>query len=280
MTIVVGVLNVTPDSFSDGGRYPTVADAVAAGAGFVRDGAQWVDVGGESTRPGAQRVALESELERVVPVVSALADEGVRVSIDTTRAAVARACVAAGARMVNDVSGGLADPAMLPTVADLGVQYVAMHWRAPSVRMQKFTDYADVVQDVADALRTRLQACLDAGIPAESVILDPGLGFAKELHHNWELLAGLDRLVAIGPRVLIGASRKRFLGALLAADDHPREVLGRDTATAVVSALAASHGVWGVRVHDVVGSRDALKVFQAWQGAAAHATSTTLREGT
>ena len=175
-----------------------------AGVAMAAAGAAWVDVGGESTRPGAQRVSLEAELERVVPVVAALADYGVAVSIDTTRAAVARACVAAGAGMVNDVSGGLADEDMLAAVADLGVQYVAMHWRAHSEHMQDFTAYDDVVTDVVQALDVRLAACLDAGIPAARVILDPGLGFAKQPHHNWQLLAGVARLVAIGPRVLLG----------------------------------------------------------------------------
>lgn len=265
MTVVVGVLNVTPDSFSDGGRYSCVSAAVDAGVAMSGAGAQWVDVGGESTRPGAQRIPLETEVERVVPVVAALAQQGVQVSIDTMRAAVARACVAAGARMVNDVSGGLADTAMLTTVAELNVDYVAMHWRAQSADMQRFTEYTDVVEDVATALQQRLRACTEAGIASDKVILDPGLGFAKESHHNWELLAGLERLVKIGPRVLIGASRKRFLGSLLHAEGGVRPVLDRDTATATISALAAMHGVWGVRVHDVVGSCDALRVVRAWQ---------------
>jgi len=263
VTIVMGVLNVTPDSFSDGGQYGDVAEAVAAGTAMAAAGAQWVDVGGESTRPGAARVGLETELERVVPVVSALAQAGVPVSIDTTRAAVARACVAAGAQMVNDVSGGLADEHMLSTVAGLEVDYVAMHWRAHSAHMQEFTMYTDVVDDVARALSHRLEACERAGIDPERVILDPGLGFAKQPHHNWQLLHGLPRLLAIGPRVLVGASRKRFLGELL---DKP-EPADRDVATAAVSALAAAQGVWGVRVHDVVGSRDAVRVAQAWQEA-------------
>lgn len=267
MTIVMGVLNVTPDSFSDGGRFASVADAVTAGVAMAGQCASWLDVGGESTRPGAARVSLETELERVVPVVAGLVAEGVPVSIDTTRAVVARACVAAGAGMVNDVSGGLADPQMLATVAELGVDYVAMHWRAPSARMQDFTQYDDVVAEVAQALTDRLVACTAAGISPDRVILDPGLGFAKEPHHNWQLLDGLDRLVEIGQRVLIGASRKRFLGELLARDGVPRPVVERDAATAAISALATVHGVWGVRVHDVAGSRDAIRVAQAWQEA-------------
>lgn len=263
----MGVLNVTPDSFSDGGRYPTVADAVAAGARMAADGAAWVDVGGESTRPGAERVPLEIEVQRVVPVVEGLAAQGVAVSIDTTRAAVARTCVAAGARMVNDVSGGLADPDMLATVAGLDVDYVAMHWRAHSVRMRDFTDYDDVLAEVTAALQERLAACVMAGIPPGRVILDPGLGFAKQAHHNWTLLAGLPQILALGPRVLVGASRKRFLGALLAEEGEPRPVAERDAATGAVSALAAWHGVWGVRVHDVRTTADALAVVRAWQEA-------------
>lgn len=268
MTLVVGILNITPDSFSDGGRYPTMSAAIGATVQMAADGAAWVDVGGESTRPGAERVPLEIELQRVVPVVEALAAQDVPVSIDTTRAAVARTCVAAGALMVNDISGGLADPEMLHTVAALDVQYVAMHWRAPSVRMHNFTHYDNVVEDVAVALRERLAACILAGIDPANVILDPGLGFAKEMAHNWQLLAGVDRLMDVGPRLLIGASRKRFLGSLLAHDYEHRPVDGRDAATVAISTLAALHGVWGVRVHDVAGSSDAIRVVRAWQEAA------------
>lgn len=268
MTVVMGVLNVTPDSFSDGGRYKSVQDALDAGLAMAGDGAEWIDVGGESTRPGAERIDLETELERVVPIVSGLAESGVAVSIDTMRAPVARACVAAGAQMVNDVSGGLADPDMLTTVAELDVQYVAMHWRAHSANMQEFTAYEDVVADVSGALRERLAACIVAGMSPDKVILDPGLGFAKEAQHNWDLLANLDDILEIGPRVLIGASRKRFLAALLADGDwQPRPVDRRDAATTAVSALAAMRGVWGVRVHDVAGSVDAIKVVRAWQEA-------------
>lgn len=263
MTIVMGVLNVTPDSFSDGGRYRDVSDAVAAGVAMASDGAAWIDVGGESTRPGAERVPLEVELQRVVPVVEGLCANGIAVSIDTTRAAVARACVAAGAQMVNDVSGGLADDEMLAAVAELAVDYVAMHWRAHSVDMQAFARYADVVADVTAALQERLAACILAGIDPARVILDPGLGFAKEAEHNWSLLAALPQIQAIGPRVLLGASRKRFLGELLAA----RPVDQRDAATAAITALAAWQGVWGVRVHDVRSSADAVAVVTAWQEA-------------
>ena len=187
-------------------------------------------------------------------------------SIDTTRAPVARACVAAGARMVNDVSGGLADPSMLATVAELDVDYVAMHWRAQSAQMDAFTHYTDVVEDVCSALEERFAACIEAGIAADRVILDPGLGFAKQAHHNWELLAGLPRLVGIGPRVLIGASRKRS-SALCSRRTRWRGPRRSAMATAAVSALAATRGVWGVRVHDVLGSCDAVKVAAAWREA-------------
>lgn len=263
----MGVLNVTPDSFSDGGRYATLTAAVEAGVQMAAQGAAWVDVGGESTRPGAERVPLEVELQRVVPVVEGLTAHHVPVSIDTTRPAVARTCVAAGARMVNDISGGLADPEMLATVAGLDVDYVAMHWRAHSLNMQDFTVYEDVVTEVYTALQERLAACILAGIDPGRVILDPGLGFAKQGHHNWELLAGLPRLLDLGPRVLLGASRKRFIGALLAEGDSPRPVAQRDAATAAVSALAAWHGVWGVRVHDVRSTVDAVEVARAWREA-------------
>jgi dihydropteroate synthase len=201
----------------------------------------------------------------VVPVVEGLAAQGVAVSIDTTRAAVARTCVAAGARMVNDVSGGLAEPEILDAVAELDVDYVAMHWRAHSAQMEQFSDYQDVVSEVAAALQERLAACLMAGIDPGRVILDPGLGFAKEAHHNWALLSALPQILALGPRVLLGASRKRFLGALLAEGEEPRPVAERDAATAAISALAAWQGVWGVRVHDVRSSADAIEVVRAWQ---------------
>jgi dihydropteroate synthase len=267
MTIVMGVLNVTPDSFSDGGRYASVAAAVETGLEMAAHGAAWVDVGGESTRPGAQRVPLEVELERVVPVVEGLTEQGVAVSIDTTRATVARTCVTAGAGMVNDVSGGLADPEMLTAVAQLEVDYIAMHWRAHSAQMENFTGYDDVVREVAAALQERLAACIMAGMDPARVILDPGLGFAKQTHHNWELLAGLQTIMDIGPRVLVGASRKRFLGALLARGDQPRPVDERDDATTAVTTLAALADVWGVRVHDVRASADAIQVVRAWQEA-------------
>ncbi len=267
-TLVWGVLNVTPDSFSDGGRWLAREAAVAQGLRLHAQGADVVDVGGESTRPGATRVPLEDELARVLPVVSALAEAGVVVSIDTMRHAVATAAVAAGAQVVNDVSGGLADPGMLGAVADLRVPYVAMHWRGHSTDMEGLATYADVVSEVARELEARLAAAVAAGVAERRVVLDPGLGFAKRSEHNWALLAHLDVLGRLGRPLLVGASRKRFLGTLLAGlDGEPRPTDGRDDATDAVSALAAASGAWGVRVHDVCGSLDAVRVGLAWRRA-------------
>ena len=251
----MGVLNVTPDSFSDGGDHDTVDTAVLYGGQLASQGADLVDVGGESTRPGAERVPEDVELTRVVPVIRALAAVGIACSVDTTRATVAAAAVDVGAVLVNDVSGGLADPRMLPTVADLGVPFVAMHWRGHSAGMQANAVYDDVVQEVCDELGQRLDECEKAGI--NQVLVDPGLGFAKKAEHNWALLQHLPRLQALGP-VLLGASRKRFLGELL----DEREPKGRDSATTVLTVLAAQAGVWGVRVHDAQGSADALRVLE------------------
>ncbi len=262
--LVMGVLNVTPDSFSDGGRWLDAEGAVAHALEMTAAGADLVDVGGESTRPGAERVDPDEERRRVLPVVEALAAQGVVVSIDTMRASTAEAAVGAGAVVVNDVSGGLADPRMLPAVAALGVPYVAMHWRGHSDRMGGLASYDDVVADVASELGVRLDSAVAAGVDVDRVVLDPGLGFAKESDHNWALLRRLDVLLGLGRPVLVGASRKRFLGALLADDHGPRVLVGRDDATDAVSALAALAGAWCVRVHDVRGSRDAVEVARAW----------------
>jgi len=258
--VVVGVLNVTPDSFSDGGRYLGRREAVEHGVAMFRRGAALVDVGGESTRPGAQRVEAAVEAARVAPVVRDLVAEGVPVSVDTMRAEVAEAALEAGASIVNDVSGGLADPRMASVVASAGVPYVLMHWRGHSRRMHELAVYDDVVRDVRDELSARVDAALAAGVAAEDVVLDPGLGFAKDADHNWQLLRRLDELLELGFPVLVGASRKRFLGSLLG--DRPPE--GREDATAAVSALAAFAGAWGVRVHDVGRSLDAVAVARAW----------------
>jgi dihydropteroate synthase len=263
---VVGVLNVTDDSFSDGGRYLCTDNAVAHGLALAAEGAGIVDVGGESTRPGATRIAPEVESARVVPVVKALAAQGVTVSIDTMHADVARAALQNGARIVNDVSGGRADPAMAPLVAEAGVLWVLMHWRSVSSRRpHEAPHYRDVVAEVRSELLASVDDAVAAGVDPAKLVIDPGLGFAKTGQHNWALLHALPELVSTGVPVLLGASRKRFLGTLLAGPDgSPRPPDGRETATAVISALAALHGVWGVRVHDVRASVDALKVVGAW----------------
>jgi dihydropteroate synthase len=272
--VVMGVLNVTPDSFSDGGRYLDHDDAVAHGLRLRAQGADLVDVGGESTRPRAQRVDAPTEIARVVPVLRDLAAHGVPCSVDTTRAAVAEAALEAGAIMVNDVSGGLADPAMAPTMARGGVPWVLMHWRGHSDRMDELASYQDVVADVHAELVVRVNAALRAGVDPGALVLDPGLGFAKTAAHNWALLGNLNVLTDLGFPVLLGASRKRFLGALLAdADGSPRRADDREIATAAVSALAAAAGAWGVRVHDAAASRDAVEVAAAWQLGAAKCTS-------
>lgn len=261
-TLVMGVVNVTPDSFSDGGRWFDADAAIAHGLDLVADGADVLDVGGESTRPGAARVEPDEELRRVVPVVRELAARGIRVSVDTMRAATALAAVEAGAEIINDVSAGLADAAMAPIVAETGVHYVAMHWRGHSDRMDSLAEYGDVATEVRDELAARVDALVAAGVATERLILDPGLGFAKRGEQNWKLLARLDVLAGLGFPILVGASRKRFIGALL-PDDAPVEE--RDLPSAVVSVLSAEAGAWGVRVHDVRATRRALDVLGAWQ---------------
>ncbi|MGV1035418.1 MAG: dihydropteroate synthase [Candidatus Nanopelagicales bacterium] len=264
-TCVVGVLNVTPDSFSDGGQFLKTEAAVAHGKKMSRQGADIVDVGGESTRPGASRVHADAEAARVVPVISGLAAAGVTISVDTMRSTVAAAAVAAGAQLVNDVSGGLADPAMLDQVATLQVPIVLMHWRTHSLAMDELVHYDDVVAEVCLHLAERRDAAVAAGIPADRIVLDPGLGFAKLADHNWELLHDFEALLALGQPVLVGASRKRFLGALLSDDEGVvRPVSDRDAATHAISALAAARGAWGVRVHNVAGTVDAVRVARAW----------------
>ncbi|OBA84515.1 dihydropteroate synthase [Mycobacterium sp. 1164966.3] len=263
----MGVLNVTDDSFSDGGRYLDVDDAVQHGLTLAADGAGIVDVGGESTRPGAVRVDARVEAARVVPVVKELAAQGITVSIDTMRAEVARTALESGAQIVNDVSGGRADPAMAPLVAEAGVRWVLMHWRPMSAeRPHAAPQYRDVVAEVRAELLAGVHDAVGAGVDPAKLIIDPGLGFAKTGQHNWALLRALPELVATGIPVLLGASRKRFLGRLLAGgpDGTVRPPDGRETATAVISALAALHGAWGVRVHDVRATVDALKVVAAW----------------
>ncbi|ODR00552.1 dihydropteroate synthase [Mycobacterium intermedium] len=263
----MGVLNVTEDSFSDGGLFLDTDGAVAHGLAMAAEGADIVDVGGESTRPGATRVAPKLEALRVVPVVKELAAQGITISIDTMHADVARAALENGAQIVNDVSGGRADPAMAPLVAEAGVPWILMHWRPISAeRPHQVPAYRDIVADVRADLLASVADAEAAGVDPAKLIIDPGLGFAKTGQHNWALLHALPELVGTGVPVLLGASRKRFLGALLAGPDGAvRPPDGRETATAVITALAALHGAWGVRVHDVRASVDALKVVGAWQ---------------
>lgn len=263
--IVIGVLNVTPDSFSDGGKHFEGTSAVEHGIALSRDGADIIDVGGESTRPGATPVDVETELSRVLPVVRALVAAAVHVSIDTMKAEVARECVAAGACLINDVSGGRADPAMYATVAEQDVPYVIMHWRGHGAVMNQLAVYEDVAGDVISELSDRLQAAIAGGVDPDSIIIDPGLGFAKDVDDNWQVLNHLTEFVDLGYPVLIGASRKRFLGSLLADDSgRPRAFAERDGATDAVSAIAAASGVWGVRVHNVKAAVDAVLVGRAW----------------
>ncbi|WP_189537805.1 dihydropteroate synthase [Streptomyces roseolilacinus] len=266
---VMGVVNVTPDSFSDGGRWFDTTAAVKHGLELVAQGADLVDVGGESTRPGASRVDEDEELRRVVPVVRGLASEGVVVSVDTMRASVARRAVEAGAALVNDVSGGLADPDMVPSVAAAGVPFVVMHWRGFSAGMNDLAVYDDVVAEVVAEVRARVEAVVAGGIAPERLIVDPGLGFAKQAEHDLALVAHLAELRALGRPLLVAASRKRFLGRVLAGEGHtPPPARERDAATAAVSAIAAHEGAWAVRVHEVRATADAVRVARAVEGAA------------
>jgi dihydropteroate synthase len=264
---VMGVVNVTPDSFSDGGQWFDLDAAIDHGHALMASGADIIDVGGESTRPGAQRVDAPEELRRVLPVVGKLAASGAVVSIDTMHAEVARRAVDAGAVLVNDVSGGLADPEMAPFIASSGVPFVVMHWRGHSADMQSRTHYDDVVADVRRELGQRIDAIVDAGVSVEQIILDPGIGFAKspDGDQNWALLRHLDQVMELGRPVLIGASRKAFLGRLLASGDEPRPPAERDHASSAITALAAAAGAWGVRVHDVVADVDAVRVAARWR---------------
>jgi dihydropteroate synthase len=273
--LVMGVVNVTPDSFSDGGAWFGTSAAIARGLELVSQGADIVDVGGESTRPGAQRIPVDEELRRVGPVIAGLAGEGVLVSVDTMRAEVAQAALDAGARLVNDVSGGLADPHMPRLVARAGVPYVVMHWRGHSHRMQDRAVYQDALAEVCEELRRRVDAVIAEGVDPSLVIVDPGLGFAKLPEHNWTLLTHLDQISRLGMNgpgfpVLVGASRKRFLGRILAAPDGTPRPFGEcDDATVAVTALVAAAGAWCARVHEVPANHDAVRIAQAWRAAAA-----------
>lgn len=259
MTRLLGILNVTPDSFSDGGVWDDPAAAIDRGVELHELGADYVDVGGESTRPGSTPVDPEEERRRVLPVVAGLADRRVPVSIDTMHAAVARAALDLGARLVNDVSGGLADPAMAPLIVSRGVPYIAMHWRGGADAPPR---YDDVVADVKAELKARVAELLIFGVDPANLVVDPGLGFAKRNSHNWALLGHLEEFTRLGGGVLIGASRKRFVGKLLPSDAPAGD---RDAPSAVITALAARAGAWGVRVHDVAASRQALDVWERWR---------------
>jgi len=265
--LVMGVLNVTPDSFSDGGRYLDPARALEHGRRLVAAGADLVDVGGESTRPGADRPGADEEADRVLPVVTALAGDGAAVSVDTMRASVAEQAIGAGAVLVNDVSGGRADEDMLAVVARLGAAYVLMHWRAHSREMQQHTEYGDVVGDVLSELREQLDAAVRAGVDPARIAVDPGIGFSKTADQNWDVLGGMERLHELGHPVLVAASRKRFLGTLLAdSSGQLRAAHLREDATTATSALAAAAGAWCVRTHSVGPTIDAVRVAARWAG--------------
>lgn len=265
--VVVGVLNITPDSFSDGGRFLQRDAAVARAMELRSQGADLIDVGGESTRPGAERIDPAVEQQRILSVLEELVNRGVPVSVDTMNSETALAATRVGVRVVNDVSGGLADPEMYRIVARTGVRYIVSHWRGHSATMHDLAEYDDVVYEVRHALKSRIAELLVWGVSPDRIILDPGLGFAKTAEHNWALLAGLSELETLGYPVLIGASRKRFL-AQFAVDGAPTS--DRDNATAIISALAAQAGVWGVRVHDVPSTVAALTVWGSWHAGERH----------
>lgn len=263
-TLVMGILNVTQDSFSDGGKYLKTDDAIQHGLRMLYAGADIIDVGGESTRPGADYVEPSAEQGRIVPVIAALVKAGAIVSVDTMHTATARAALDAGAQIINDVSGLTHEAEMPALVAERKVPYVLMHRRGDQQTMVAEANYDDVVAEVVDELKTVRSTFTDAGVAPEQIVIDPGLGFAKDPAHNWALLQAIPELKALGHKVLIGTSRKRFLGALLAEAGKPAPPAERDVATAATSALAAAAGAWCVRVHDVEGTLDALKVAAAW----------------
>jgi dihydropteroate synthase len=259
--VIMGILNVTPDSFSDGGRYTDRDVAVQHASDMIAAGADIIDVGGESTRPGADRLDAAEEQRRAMPIVRDLIDRGIPVSIDTMNSATARVAVEAGVVLVNDVSGGLADTGMAGVIAETGVRYVAMHWRGPSATMEANAVYGNVVRDVRGELRARVDELRGRGVQQSQIVLDPGIGFAKNARQSWEVLGQLREFETLGYPVLVGASRKSFLGLLLPKGAPTSE---RDRPTAVISALAAEAGAWGLRVHDVAGTKAALDVWEAW----------------
>jgi len=248
--LVMGILNVTPDSFADGGINFETHIAIARGLEMIDEGVDIIDIGGESTRPGAERISALEEQVRVIPVIEGLAGHGVTISVDTMRAETARLAVRAGASIVNDVSGGAADAEMFATVAELGCKYTLMHWRGHSVDMNSKAIYTDVVSEVIEEVTLQLDKALAAGIKRENIILDPGIGFAKDAEHNWEILKRIDEFIALGYPVLIGHSRKRFLGG-----DTPDS---REAATVAITQSLVGKGIWAVRVHGVKANKDAI----------------------
>jgi len=263
-TLVMGVINVTPDSFSDGGESLVTESAVLRGLQMIRDGVDIIDIGGESTRPGAPRISPEEEKARVLPVLRALSDYDTVLSIDTMRAEVAEEAIAAGASIVNDVSGGLADAEMPRLIADVRVPYVVMHWRGFSDSMQKLAIYEATAKEIRHELADRVEKLTKAGVDIDQIILDPGLGFAKEPDHNWDILQEIESFEKLKRPLLVGASRKRFLGALLNDGERDRDVKEREAATVAVTTMLAERKVWGVRVHKVRDSRDAIEVVTRW----------------
>jgi len=264
-TLVMGVLNVTPDSFSDGGKFADTQHAIAQGMRLNSTGADIIDVGGESTRPGASRVSIQEELDRVIPVVAGLAELGITVSVDTMRAGVAREATMAGAKIINDVSGGKSDPDMLATMAELAIPFILMHWRGPSDEMTTLATYQDVVEDVCAELETQVTRAIESGIKRENIVLDPGLGFAKTVEQNWPILQNLEALQSLGFPLLVGASRKKFLGELLADENGARGVDEREAATTALTTMLALRRVWAVRVHNTQDAFDAVTVVQRLQ---------------
>jgi dihydropteroate synthase len=261
-TLVMGILNITPDSFADGGQHFDFESAIIRAKEMIAEGVDIIDVGGESTRPGAARVSVEEERDRVIPVITELQPLGVTISIDTTRAEIARAAIAAGATIVNDVSGGLADPEMGKLIAaNPSVQYIVMHWRGHATEMESNATYLDVVKEVKDELDDRVSALISEGVAPEQIVIDPGLGFAKNAEHNWELLRSLDRLALLGYPIVVGASRKRFLGSIVSGKSPD----DREFATIALTTALASAGIWGVRTHSVKPHVDAIRVVMELQ---------------
>jgi dihydropteroate synthase len=275
--LVMGVLNATPDSFSDGGQFSAEDDALNHARLLIAASANIIDVGGESTRPGAERIAIEEEQRRVISLIKRIAAEpsfvasGARISIDTMNSQTAKAAIEAGATIINDVSGGLADPNMFSVAAETSAVLVISHWRGFSDRMDSLNEYQDIARDVAAELSVQVEAAIAAGVKRENIVIDPGLGFAKDMQQNWKLVARLDELEKLGLPILVGASRKRFIAGMLEPDEAG-EVSNsrRDLATAVLTALLLQRKLWGIRVHNVIATTDAIDVVEALRNAETH----------